>query len=152
MPSIPLSFLYTTFAVLAVGGLLLLSFSAYTGALRASSEMRKLEGLLDHVASITTELLTLTMETNAFSEIQLPMPETIGDRYYWLQLGNDSNSAWLEGGFGNNPVHGVGSRAYVPSKILAQGYYISGNGAVQLECYTSLNLTQITLSSSREGK
>lgn len=152
MPSIPSSYLYTTFAVLTVSSLLLLSFSAYTGVLRVSSETRKLEGLIDHVASITTELLVLSMVTNASSEIQLPMPESVGDRYYWLQLRNDSSSAWLEGGFGNNPVDGAGFRVYVPSGILAEGHYVSGHGAAQLECYSNLSLTHMVLSCSSEGK
>ncbi len=151
MPSIPSSFLYTTFAVLAVSSLLLLSFSAYTGALRVSSETRKLQAVIDHVASVTTELLVLAMETNASSDIQLPMSESIGDRGYWLQLGNDSKSAWLEGGFGNDPVVEAGLRVYVPNRILAKGHYVSSQGAARLECYHSLNTACILLSSSGEG-
>ena len=86
MSSIPPSYLYTFVAMIAVSSLLIFSFMAYAEAIRFSSEARQLKNLLDHVAGKSTELVTLTLATNATAESFLQMPTSIGNRQYWLGL------------------------------------------------------------------
>jgi hypothetical protein len=151
LPSITSSYLYTFVALMAVSSLLIFSFMAYAEALRASSETRQLKNLMDHVAAESTELLTLTLATNATSEAFLPMPASIGNKQYWLRFFNNSDKAWLEGGFGNMPMEGTELRVYLPKEAYATGCYIGGYGAVHLKCYSNVSVPQILFINSGDG-
>ena len=151
MPSITLGYLYTFVALMAVSSLLIFSFMAYAEALRVSSETRQLKNLMDHVAAKSTELLTLTLATNATSEAFLPMPVSIGNKQYWLRLCNNSEKTWLEGGLGNVPMEGTELRVYLPKEASATGYYIGGYGAVHLRCYSNASVPQILFINSGDG-
>lgn len=152
MPSITPSYLYTFIALVAVCSLLIFSFMAYADTLRAFSETTKLKNLMDYVATKSTELLTLTLTTNATSEVFLQMPVTIGNKQYWLRLSNDSEKAWLEGGLGNTPVEETELQVYLPREASATGHYIGGYGAACLKCYISSGVPQIQLMSSTKGE
>ena len=150
MPSITPGYLYTFAALIAVSSLLIFSFMAYANTLRTVSEANKLKDLMDYVAAEGTELLTLTLKTNATSEDYLQMPATIGDKQYWIRFRNDSSRAWLEGGLGNTPVEESELRVYLPSEVSATGYYIGGYGAAHLECSLNGSVPQITISSGSD--
>jgi len=151
LPAITPSYLYTFVALMAVSSLLIFSFMAYAEALRVSSETRQLKNLMDHVAAKSTELLTLTLATNATSEAFLPMPVSIGNKQYWLRLCNNSDKTWLEGGLGNIPIEGTELRVYLPKEAYARGYYIGGYGAVYLKCYLNASVPQILFINSGDG-
>jgi len=151
LPSITSSYLYTFVALIAVSSLLVFSFMAYADALRASSEVKQLKNLMNYVATKGTELLTLTLTTNATAEAFLQMPASVGNKQYWLQLRNDSSRAWLEGGFGNLPMEETELRVYLPKEVSATGCYISGYGAASLKCFLDAGVPQILLASSGEG-
>lgn len=151
MPSITPSYLYTFVALMAVSSLLILSFMAYAEALRVSSETRQLKNLIDHVVAKSTELLTLTLATNATSEAFLPMPASIGNKQYWLRLCNNSEKTWLEGGLGNAPIEGTELRVCLPKEASATGYYIGGYGPVHLKCYSNASVPQILFTNLGDG-
>jgi hypothetical protein len=151
VPAITPSYLYTFIAMIAVSTLLVASFMAYANALRASSETTQLENLMDNIAAKSTELLTLTLATNASAETFIQMPTAIGEKQYWLQLHNDSERAWLEGGFGSIPVEATETRVYLPKEATANGFYIAGYGAAHLKCENHAGFLQITLVSSNVG-
>ncbi|MGQ9538418.1 MAG: hypothetical protein ACUVTE_02375 [Candidatus Bathycorpusculaceae bacterium] len=151
MPALTPSYLYTFFATIAVTSILLVSFMGYANAIRFSSETRKLKNLIEHVAAKATELLTLAAATNASAEAFLQAPAAIGEIQYWLRLNNDSARAWLEGGFGNAPTEATELRVYLPNKVLASGYYVSGYGAVRITCSVNADVVQIQLSSSSQN-
>jgi len=145
LPSITPSYLYTLIALIAVSSLLVFSFMAYADAIRVSSEVKHLKNLMSYVAVKSTELLTLTLTTNATSEAFLQMPEAVGNKQYWLQLRNDSAKTWLESGFGNIPTEDTELRIYLPKEASAQGYYIGGYGAAHLICCLDAGVPQIRL-------
>jgi hypothetical protein len=151
LPTITPSYLYTFVALMAVISLLIFSFMAYAEALRVSSETRQLKNLMDHVSAKSTELLTLTLATNATSEAFLPMPVSIGNKQYWLRLCNDSEKTWLEAGLGNMPIEGIELRVYLPKEASATGHYIGGYGAVHLKCYSNASVPQILFINSGDG-
>ena len=148
MPTIAPSYLYTFLAMIAVSTILVLSFMTYVSALRISSEAGQLSNLMDHLAAESTDLLTLTLATNTTIETFVQMPTLIGEKQYWLQLHNDSSTAWLEGGFGNQPIDGAALRVYLPQEASATGSYIGGYGAARLECEMNAGYPRIQLASS----
>jgi len=152
LPSITLSYLYTFIALVAVSSLLVFSFMAYADALRVFSETRQLKNLMDRMAAKSTELLTLTLATNATAEAFIQMPAAIGNKQYWIQFRNNSAEAWLEGGLGNMLVEATELRVYLPREASATGYYVGGYGAACLKCYAGVGVPQIHLISSAEGE
>jgi len=150
LPSITPSYLYTFAALIAISSLLFFSFMAYANALRATSETKQLKNLMDYLAAKSTELLTLTLTTNATAEAYLQMPAAIGNKQYWFQLRNDSTRVWLEGGFGNIPIEEAELRIYLPKEASAKGYYIGGYEAACLRCYLNAGVPQIRLTGSSE--
>ncbi|MBS7616844.1 hypothetical protein KEJ45_06575 [Candidatus Bathyarchaeota archaeon] len=152
MPAITPSYLYTLFAVIAVSSILTVSFMNYANAVRTSLETRKMKNLLDQIAAKATELLTLTMTTNAKASTFIQAPNAMGEKQYWIRLENDSTRAWLEGGFGNTPTENTELRAYIPNCALVSGYYISGYGAICLTCSVDNGAIKIQiLSASQNG-
>jgi hypothetical protein len=134
--------------MIAVSTILVLSFMTYVSALRISSEAGHLSNLMDHLAAESTDLLTLVLVTNTTIETFLQMPTLIGEKQYWLRLRNDSSNAWLEGGFGNQPIEGAALRVYLPQEVFATGSYIGGYGAARLECEINAGCPRIQLTSS----
>jgi hypothetical protein len=134
MPSITPSHLYTFVALLAVSGLLVFSFMAYTDTLRFSSETKQLKTLMNGIAAKCTELLTLTSVTNASVEAFVQMPTSIGSKQYWIQLNNDTAQAWLIGALGDISLEQAELQMYLPKEACATGQYVAGHGAIHLEC------------------
>jgi len=151
LPSITPGYLYTFAALIAVSSLLFFSFMSYVDALREASEFKQLKNLMQHVAAKGIQLLTLTLRTNATLESFLHMPVTIGNKQYWIQLNNDSNQAWLTGGFGNTPLREFDLRIYLPKEASARGYYVGGYGVACLKCYMNGSVPQILLTNYSEG-
>jgi hypothetical protein len=151
LPSLPPSYLYTFVAMVAVAGLLVSSFIAYANAIRSSSETRQLKTLMDQVAAEGTQLVTLTLTTNATSERFVQMPARIGNRQYWFRLCNNSDSAWLEGGFGSTATENTDLRVNLPREAAATGQYTGGHGAAHLSCAASDGLPHLQLENSDEG-
>lgn len=146
MPTLTPSFLYTFIAMIAVSTLLVASFMVYTNTLRTSSEAKKLQNLIDIVAAKGTELLTLTLATNASAESFIDMPAAIGEKQYWMQLRNDFANVWLEGGLGNMPGEGAEMRVYLPTQASANGSYVAGFGVAHLKCEVSEGFPHMMLS------
>ena len=148
MPSLPPAYLYTFIAMLAVSSLLVLSFIAYTNAARFSSELRQLKELTNRVAAKSTEMMTLCGTGNTTVQFLLEVPTTIGHKQYWFLLHNDSQTAWVDSGFGNTPTATNGLRQYIPGHVISTGYYLAGDGNALLICNSSVGIVWLHLSSS----
>jgi hypothetical protein len=151
LPAISPSYLYTFIALLAVSSLLVFSFTAYANTMRSSSELGQLKNLVGYIAARGTELLTLAMAANATTESFVQMPSSVGDELYWLQLHNDSENAWVEGGFGSVPLGGSILRVYLPGEVAAIGYFIGGRGAARLNCESGVGIMQLRLANVDVG-
>lgn len=150
MPSLTASHMYTFIALVAVSSLLVFAFVDYADALRISSELKQLKNLMNLVAAKSTELMVLTLTTNASTAAFIQMPTIIGNTAYWIQLRNDSTGAWVEAGLGDVPTGAAELRAYLPEEASASGYYVSGHGAARLSCQSDSVNPQIKLTSSSE--
>jgi len=151
LPVITPSYLYTFVALVLVSTLLVFTFMAYTDTLRISSEARRMKNLMDHMAFKSTELLTITLATNASVEDYVQMPTTIGSKQYWLLLRNDSARAWLEGGFGDIVASGADLKVYIPAEGAATGLFVGGHGAAHIRCYVANSVLHLQLTDSTSG-
>ncbi len=145
MPSLPPAYLYTFVALLAVSSLLVLSFIAYTGTVRFSSELRQLKELGDRIVAKSIELVNLCRTGNTTVQSLIEVPTMIGHKQYWLLLQNDSQSAWLDSGFGDSPAVSSDLRLYISGHVISTGSYVAGYGAVMLVCNSNGSTVQLHL-------
>jgi len=134
LPSIIPSYVYTLFACMIVGALLIGASSLSTINVKNEADLQKLKNIADYVAIRSFELVSSTKTNNLTAEAILNVPNAVGNQRYWLRLGNDSLRSWVEIGFGVSP-HPSGQRTYIPSQVSASGTYTSGAGTPVLECY-----------------
>jgi hypothetical protein len=145
MPSIIPSYVYTLFASMIVGSLLVVTFSLSTVNIKNEAEKQQLTGLSEYVATKSCELLS-TIKTNRLAmNLTLNLPSLIGNQRYWVKLENDSYSAWVEVGYGTKP-QSTEHRVPVPSDASSSGVFIGGSGSAILECYIQDAATYLKLS------
>ena len=134
MPSIIPSYVYTLFASMIVGTLLICAFSASTLKIRSDTERQETENLAQYVATKSCELIS-TVASNTTAGLTLDLPGFVGDQRYWIRIANDSDVAWVEIGYGTTP-QATEQHVLIPAKVSASGSYVSGSGTAQLECYS----------------
>jgi hypothetical protein len=134
LPSIIPSYVYTLFASIIVGAILICACGLSTVNIRHEAEKQQLSSVADYVVTKSLELISYASTDNLTSTLHLDVPLLIGNQAYWLQIANDSDSAWVEIGFGTS-VQSSGHRAYIPSEVSAEGTYVSGVKSACLECY-----------------
>jgi hypothetical protein len=145
VPSIIPSYVYTFFALSIVGTLLICTFSAFAVSVKQDVEIEQLKNLLEYVAAESCELISTATTNNSTATVRLVLPLRVGEKGYWIQLRNDSSSAWIEGGLGTTPVQTSLTR-FVPGVVAASGLYSSGYGFAELECQVQGTVTFLNLS------
>lgn len=144
MPSIVPSYIYTLFASILVGALVICTCGVATTNLRAKAEKQQLVNVAEYVAAQSNELILHAIRDNANSSVYLNVPSTIGNQKYWIQIANDSSKVWVETGFGAAQNYSE-QRAYIPSQVSASGVYTSFSGIAILECRTDSSGVQLTI-------
>jgi len=145
VPSIIPSYVYTFFALSLVGTLLICTFSAFAVSVKQDVEIEQLKNLLEYVAAESCEIISTTTTNNSTVTVRLPLASRVGEKRYWIQLRNDSSSAWIEGGLGSSPVQ-TAFTIFVPGVVAASGLYTSGYGFAELVCQVQGTLTFLNLS------
>ncbi len=134
MPSIIPSYVYTLFASLIVGTIVIAACGLSTVNVKAEAEKQQLSNIAEYVATESLELISHATAENLTSTLHLDVPQLIGNQRYWIKIANDSAKTWVEVGFGTSALSSE-QRAYIPSEVVASGTYISGSGVANLECY-----------------
>jgi len=149
MPSKSIDFLFSLLTLSAVGMILTASINSYCGSLKASSEDKELESLLENMRSEVLYALLILSEDNATLTLDIKMPPKIGDKYYWIRMSNDSSSAWIEGGFGISETAEYRCRVYLPRNIRVSGIFESQYATARLVCYLSDSTPTVILGGSK---
>ena len=134
MPSIIPSYVYTLFACMIVGALLIGASSLSSIRVKNEADLQELKNIADYVATTSFELVSSTKTNNLTAKFILSIPAVVGNQRYWVQLDNDSFRCWVNIGFGTTP-HSGGQQTYIPSNVAAFGDYVSGAGIPVLRCY-----------------
>jgi hypothetical protein len=144
MPSIIPSYVYTLFACLVVGSLLVVTFSLSTVKIKNEADKQQLNSLAQYVATKSCELISSIKTNKLAGDLTLNLPSLIGNQRYWVQLQNDTNSAWIETGYGTTPQQ-TGNPVFIPFEVNATGAFVSGSGSATLECHSDDASTYLTL-------
>ena len=146
MPTIIPSYVYSLFAAIIVGSIIVYACSLSTLNIRNEAANQQLSNIDEYVATQSLTLLTHTTEDNQNSTQFLDIPSQVGNQPYWIRIANDSSSAWVESGFGTN-VTSSQPRIYIPAKVDASGIFISGSGRPLLQCHFENQTVTLTLTS-----
>ena len=145
MPSIIPSYVYTLFATIIVGTIVVSACGISTLNVRNEFTKQQLSSLSEYIAIEGLELIIQTKFNNVTSRLQLNIPDSIGNQIYWIRIMNSTLKSWVEAGFGETPFSSQ-QRTYIPSKIVASGAYFSGSGQLILECNSNTTGTYLTIS------
>ena len=139
------SYVYSIFAALIVGTIIVSSCSLAMMNLRKEAENRQLVNIDEYVAAQSLILVThVTIEGQNGTQL-LALPTQIGNRQYSISIANDSSGAWVEIGFGSAVTSSP--RISIPADIGASGSYVSGWGRAVLQCYCQNQTITLTLTS-----
>jgi hypothetical protein len=145
LPSIIPSYVYTLFACMAVGALLIYAASVSNIGVTNEADLQELKKIAEFVAVKGYTLVSMTLMNNLTANIVLNVPFAVGNQIYWLRLDNDSSRSWVGIGFGTVPQIS-GQRTYVPAKVFANGTFVSGTGMLVLKCHLEGSATFLQVS------
>jgi hypothetical protein len=144
MPSIIPSYVYSLFAALIVGTIVLYACSLSIVNIRNEAATQQLSNIDEYVATQSLSLLSHTTEDKQNSTLTLDIPSDIGNEIFWVRINNDSSNAWVESGFGTNATVSQ-TRMCLPVTVVASGTFVSGSGQALLECHFENNVATLTL-------
>lgn len=134
MPSIIPSYLYSIFAALLVGAIIVCCCSLSTLNMKNQALNQQLTNIDGYMATQSLILISQTTEKSQNTTKIIEIPSQIGNQQFWIRIANDSSNAWVESGFGA-PVNSTGPRVSIPVQVIASGTYTSGSGRAALCCY-----------------
>jgi hypothetical protein len=144
MPSIIPTYVYSLFAALIVGTLIVCSCSLSTLNIRNEAKNQQLANISKYVATESLNLLSYTTEENQNTTHFLDLPVQIGNQIYWVHITNDSSGAWVQSGFGTT-VTSSQTQICIPANVVASGTYISSYGRPFLQCTSENQTVTLTL-------
>jgi hypothetical protein len=148
LPSIIPSYVYTLFASIIVGTIIISACGLSTLNMRNEAEKQQLSNMAEYIATESLELISHAKADNLNSTIYLNVPPLIGNQRYWIQIANDSSKTWVEVGFGTT-VMSSEQLSYIPSEVSASGVCISDSGTAVLECYSDSAGVHLNLSGGK---
>jgi hypothetical protein len=140
------SYMYSIFAALIVGTIIVSSCSLSMVNIRNEAKSQQLANIDEYVAAQSLTLITHVTEDGQNTTQFLDLPSQIGNQEYTISIANDSSSAWVESGFGTNVTQSQ-PQIYIPAEINASGTFVSGWGRAFLQCYYQNQTVTLTLTS-----
>jgi hypothetical protein len=134
VPSIIPSYVYSIFAALIVGSIIILCCSLSTINIKNQAIDQQLKNINEYVAAQSLALLSHTTENNRNATQFLDIPSQIGNQRFWISIANDSSGAWVASGFGTT-VSSNQPKMNIPAQVVASGIFISGSGRAELQCH-----------------
>jgi hypothetical protein len=144
MPSIIPGYVYSLFAALIVGSIVVYSCSIATLGMENQANKQQLSNIDRYVAAQGLSLLSHTTHENQNSTQYLDIPTAIGNQRFWIQIINDSRGAYVESGFGATP-NPTDVRVEIPAGVVASGSFVSGSGRPLLQCRFENQVATLTL-------
>jgi hypothetical protein len=146
MPSIIPGWVYSIFAALIVGAIIVYACSIVSFNVKNQANTQQLKNVEEYVATQSLSLLSHTTENNQNTTQFLDIPSSIGNQRFWIRIANDSSGAWVESGFGTT-LSSNNLQMNIPANFDASGYFISGSGRAKLQCQFENQIATLTLTS-----
>jgi len=140
------SYLYSIFAALIVGSIIVASCSLSIANIKNAAENKQLANIDEYIAAQSLTLITHVAEGAQNATQFLNLPSQVGNQEYWVYIANDSSSAWIESGFGTTITQNQ-PQTYIPAEVSASGAFVSSWGRPVLQCYFENQTVTLTLTS-----
>jgi hypothetical protein len=144
MPTIIPGYVYSLFAALIVGTIIVSSCSLSAANIKNQATTQQLKNIGEYAATQSLKLVSSTTEDNQNTTLNLDIPSQVGNQIFWIHLANDSSGVWIESGFGtivtSSEIH-----VNIPATFVASGFFISGSGRAILHCHFENNIATLTL-------
>ena len=127
MPSIIPSWVYSIFATIIVGTIIVYGCSISTLNIKNDAQNQQLVNIDEYVATQTMNLVTSSTQNNQNITQFLNLPTQIGNQPYWIAIVNDSSNAWVESGFGTTVSYSQ-PHVCIPAQVAASGTFVSYYG------------------------
>jgi hypothetical protein len=144
MPSIIPGYVYSIFAALIVGAIIVYACSISSLNVKNHANNQQLKNIEEYVATQILSLLSHTTENNQNTTQFLDIPSSIGNQRFWIRIANDSSGAWVQSGFGTT-LSSNSLQMNIPANFDASGYFISGSGRAKLQCQFENQTATLTL-------
>jgi len=144
MPSIIPGYLYSIFASLIVGALIVASCSAAMTHIKNEAATQQLTNIEKYVAAQSLMLIAHTTQDGQNSTQAIEIPSQISNERFWIRLTNDTSGGWVASGFGID-IKQNGSRVSIPAAVTASGIFVSGSGRPILCCSLQDNVVNLVL-------
>ncbi|MCW4001033.1 MAG: hypothetical protein NWE93_12420 [Candidatus Bathyarchaeota archaeon] len=144
MPTIVPNYVYSLFAALVVGAIVVYACATAVGAMQSRAQTQQLTNIEQYVAAEALTLLSHTNQNNQTSSCYLDLPCSVGNKPYWISLETDASGAWVHSGFGSY-VQSVSYGVYVPAEAEASGSFVGGSGRPMLQCRFENQVATLTL-------
>ena len=144
MPTIIPNYVYSLFAALLVGSIVIYACATATTAMESQAQTQQLTNVDQYVAAEALSLLSHTTQEGQTSSRVLDLPCSVGNQRYWISFDTDSSGAWVRSGFGAN-VQATGFSVYVPAEVEASGSFVGGSGRPVLLCQFENGVATLTL-------
>ena len=146
MPSIIPGWVYSIFAALIVGAIIIYACSISTLNVKNLANTQQLRNIDEFVATQSLSLLSQTTENNQNTTQFLDIPSSIGNQRFWIRIDSNPSGARVESGFGTT-VSSNNIQMSIPANFEASGYFISGSGRAKLQCQFENQTATLTLTS-----
>ncbi len=146
MPSIIPSYVYSLFATLLVGAIIVYTCSLSAASIKNGADDQQLTNIEEYVATQSLTLIAHTTQDSQNITQFLEIPSQIGNQKFWIRIANDSSNAWVESGFGATIIPSE-TRIVLPAKVAATGIFVSGSGRAVLHCFFEDQIATLTLTS-----
>ena len=144
MPTIIPSYIYSLFASVLVGSIIISATAMATSNLKGQAQEQQLKTIARYVATKISETVANCADENVTTQQSLSIPSLIGTQRYWIQIMNDSLGIKVEVGLGTMPFSSD-CYAYVPAEASASGQYISDSPNAFLSSYSENSNVYLTL-------
>ena len=146
MPTIIPSYVYSLFAALIVGVIVVSAVSLCMVNVKNEAAQQELKNINEYVATQSLTLLSHTTQNTQNSTLHLQIPTDIGNQRFYVKISSDSSGAWVESGFATNATSTQG-RVNLPAQVEASGTFVSDSGRALLVCHFENNVASLTLTS-----
>ena len=126
-------YMYSLFAALVVGTIIVSACSLSMVNIKNESASQQLSNVDQYVAAQSLIMINQVAANGQNVTQILDLPANIGNQQYWISLGNSSSSAWVESGFGGVAMQ-THPQSYIPANVVASGTYVCGWGRPFLQC------------------
>jgi hypothetical protein len=146
MPTIIPGYVYSLFAAVLVGAIIVYSCSLVALNIKNQASTQQLKNIDEYVATQSLMALSQTTEENQNTTLFIDVPSQVGNQIFWIQISNDSSGARVESGFGTT-ASSSDLHTNIPAAVNASGTFISGSGKAILQCHFENQIATLTLTS-----